>query len=262
MKKIFLLIFVSCFLFLGYNSAQTVIFQEDFNSGLPGTWSVTASGNATHTWDTTSSYYSFSFDATKFMLAYDWNGLTTNEILSSPSFDASTSGDPVILTYDFRFSYQSTSLEGYVDVFDGATWQNVRMFSGTDTSGTDSIDVSTYANASMQVRFRFVNSVGNAWEHAFMIDNVEVDKLPATAIAETGSEEHSPYPNPSNNTLTIQNIKEEEINFIGIYSINGDLIKTCEKKTRVDISGLDSGSYILRVIANGEFTDDMLFIKQ
>jgi hypothetical protein len=247
---------------LNFANAQTIHFQEDFNTGLPATWTVTPSGNATQTWDSTSIYYSFSFDATKFMIVYDWNGLITNEILTSPAFNATSSGDPVLLIYDFKFLYQSTVLQGFVDVYDGSAWQNVRLFENADTTGIDTIDISTYANATMQVRFRFVNAVGNAWEHAFMIDNVWVKELSTTQIAETEGDTNSPYPNPANNIIHLKNVNADELDFIGIYSVSGDLVKVCKKTLDVDISDLDSGSYILRMIVNGDFAEDMLFIKQ
>ncbi|MBN2728333.1 MAG: T9SS type A sorting domain-containing protein [Bacteroidales bacterium] len=262
MKNILLFAVVFSFLLLNFANAQTIHFQEDFNAGLPATWTVTSSGNATQTWDSTSSYYSFDFDGTKFMLVYDWSGLATNEILTGPSFNAATT-NPLYLCYDFRFLYQSTALEGYVDVFDGSSWQNVRVFSGTDTTGIDTIDISTHNNAAMQVRFRFVNATGNGWEHDFMIDNVKVCEFPATSITENDSDSHLPYPNPSVDLLTLKDINNDDIiNFIGIYSVKGDLIKTCEKDINVDISDLTPGSYVLRVIVNGVFADDMLFIKQ
>lgn len=262
MKNILQLAVVFSFLLLNFANAQTIHFQEDFNTGLPATWTVTPSGNATQTWDSTSIYYSFSFDATKYMIVYDWNGLITNEILTSPAFNATSAGDPVLLIYDFKFLYQSTVLQGFVDVYDGSAWQNVRLFENADTTGIDTIDISTYANAAMQVRFRFVNAVGNNWEHAFMIDNVKVCEFPTTTITEDDSDSHLPYPNPAVHLLTLKDTNKDDIDFVGIYSVKGDLIKVCEKDINVDISDLTPGSYILRVIVNGVFADDMLFIKQ
>ncbi len=257
MKKIVILLFIAFSLFVT-GQAQTIVYQEDFNSGI-SSWSVYSSGTATQSWDTTSTHYAFSFDGTPFIITYDWSGITMVEEISSPTFNAATS-NPLFLTYEFSFMYQSTALQGLVDVYDGSAWQNVRTFSGTDTVGIDTIDISAYANANMQVRFTASCSGGYNWEHDFMIDNVKVYEMPATAISENDSQ--PPYPNPSENALTLKDINEADIDFIGIYSVSGDLVKVCEKKTVIDISDLEAGSYILRIIVNGAFTDDMLFIKQ
>ena len=260
MNKILFLFVSLSFLLFSSAMSQTTVFEENFNGGI-SSWSVFSSGTASQTWDTTSAHYAFSFDGSPFLITYDWSGITIYEEIASPYFNASTTS-PLFLTYDFNFMYQSTAAQGTVDVYDGAVWHNVRTFSGIDSSGTDTIDISSYANTGMQIRFVFSCSGGYNWEHDFMIDNVKVYEMSATAVSEIVSDTQPPYPNPSENTLSLKDINEEDINFIGIYSLKGDLVKICEKKITIDISDLDSGSYILRTIVNGEFADDMLFIKQ
>lgn len=114
-------LFLIGLIFISNNlKAQTILFSEDFNSGY-SSWAITSSGNATQTWDSTSSHYGFDFDGTPYMICYDWSGMTTSEILTSPSFSTSSASSSVYLQYDFNFLYQSTTLEGHVDVYDGST---------------------------------------------------------------------------------------------------------------------------------------------
>ncbi len=260
------LITITVFMMSTVINAQTVLFQEDFNLGLPVNWMTTFSGNATGTWDTTSSHYGFDFDSTPFMKCYDWNGLVTNEVIESPFF--SDMGNSFIyLQYDFQFLYQSTALEGFVDVFNGLTWQNVRTFNGLDTLGADSIDISTYGNSNMKIRFRFVNNTGNLWEHDFMIDNVKVtgNTITTIGLSEITKNDILIYPNPTENFIYWKGAAKSEIQLIEIYNLSGQIIKSenaFRLQTKINVSDLKEGVYFLKLtFENGQLHMNKIFKK-
>lgn len=244
-------------------NAQTVLFQEDFNLGLPAGWTTIASGDATGTWDTTSDFYGFNFDSSPFMLCYDWSGLATNEELTGPSF-SSVSFSNIYLHYDYQFLSQSATLEGFVDVYDGAAWQNVKLFSGADIANAhDSIDISAYANANMQFRFRFVNTTGNGWEHDFMIDNVIVTGNSSIGLSEITTNTISTYPNPTSGFIYWKDDIQTEIQLIEIYNASGQIIKsknTFGVQNKMDVHDLLQGVYFIKMTSkNGETYTNKIF---
>ncbi len=75
------------------------------------------------------------------------------------------------------------------------------------------------------------------------------------------------YPNPAKNKLFIEYILPTNIgiNIIGIYNINGKLVKTIEIQNQfgtkeIDVSGLQSGSYIVKFGVNETATVSKKFI--
>lgn len=177
--------------------AQTTLLQENFNSGLPGTWTVTA-GGVTNPWQTVPTYYSFMFDGTPLVRASDWSNTVVNSILTSPA--TNTNGHPnVTLEYDYSFRYQSTQGAGFVEVYNGSTWVNVASYSGSDIMNAHAIiDITPHSNAALQVRYRLVNNIGNGWEYAFLLDNVHIYGSSTTGINNTTAQgiELTFYPNP------------------------------------------------------------------
>ncbi len=68
------------------------------------------------------------------------------------------------------------------------------------------------------------------------------------------------YPNPAKKLLRIENITNIEIESISITNINGQIIKQFDsRKNQLDISGISSGFYFLKVsYKNGELTEKII----
>ncbi len=104
------------------------------------------------------------------------SGVSMDEILSSPVFDASTISGALILEFDQY--YRSLSDVADVDVWDGTQWVNI--LNQTTTQGAwgtpdhQYIDVTAHANANFQVRFHYYNA-NYAWYWG--IDNFSLTEL-------------------------------------------------------------------------------------
>ena len=166
---------------------QSLPFTEPFHTGL-GCFVVTQNGGtSTDTWQWVGSYSSFSGPLT---LDNDTgfafvdsdaagSGIDMDEILESPSIDASSvqSGGALILEFD-QF-YQALGDTSAVDVWDGTQWVNI--LKQTNTIGAfgspnhQFIDVTAFANADFKVRFHYYEAT-YAWYWA--IDNFSVTSLP------------------------------------------------------------------------------------
>lgn len=68
------------------------------------------------------------------------------------------------------------------------------------------------------------------------------------------------FPNPTINTLSIENIENIEIESISLLNVKGQIIKQFDSNnTRLDISNISSGYYILKIShKNGVFTKKLI----
>jgi methionine-rich copper-binding protein CopC len=58
------------------------------------------------------------------------------------------------------------------------------------------------------------------------------------------------YPNPVNNTLTIQVENQIEINEVIIYNILGKIVKTVKDRTLIDVSNFSDGVYLIKIMTD------------
>ncbi|WP_040282318.1 fibronectin type III domain-containing protein, partial [Psychroserpens damuponensis] len=162
-------------------SAQTYL-QEDFNTEIPATWTITDGGGGTNdSWASGQQGGGNNLDGTNSAIVdsdSNGNGTELIETLTSPIFD--TTG-AVALFLDFDQYYNdlaggADSDSGVVEVFDGTNWIEVLnqdadagLFGAPDQQH---IDITAYSNANMQIRF--VYNDGNAWAWYWLVDNVQV----------------------------------------------------------------------------------------
>ena len=175
MRKITLLLILLAFSFS--LSAQTYL-QENFDTEIPATWTITDEGAATgDSWASGQQGGFNDLDGTAgAFVDSDANGNGTQliETLTSPVFD--TTG-AVGLFLDFDQFYRSGGSDsGIVEVYDGTNWVEVLNQTGTTgsfaTPNQQHIDITAYSNANMQIRFIYDD--GDTWAWYWMIDNIEV----------------------------------------------------------------------------------------
>ena len=175
MKKITLLI--TFFVFYLPIQAQTYL-QENFDTEIPATWTVTDEGGATgDSWISGQQGGANSLDGTNGVVVdsdANGNGVLLLETLTSPVFD--TSG-ATALFLDFDQYYNNGGGDSsIVEVFDGTNW--VEILNQTADIGAfgapneQHIDISAYLNASMQIRFIYNDA--DVWAWYWMVDNVQV----------------------------------------------------------------------------------------
>jgi hypothetical protein len=164
------------------------LYTEDFNSGLPGDWTVVNNGNNAVTWvDTTSSYNGYDFDGTRFMVADGYQGYapqsnTMDDELISPVIDASAYiGGGLLLEFDQAFNANWDAGDtAWVYVYDGAQWVEIYK-SGADDGELSwsengihkAYNVSAYANANFQIKFHYTEDDLGRGQY-FAIDNIRL----------------------------------------------------------------------------------------
>ena len=88
------------------------------------------------------------------------------------------------------------------------------------------------------------------FESCYLVDGIDELEDPVFHI----------YPNPAKNLLNINNSRNNEIESILLINVSGKIIKRFDsRKTRLDISDINSGLYFLRVFyKNGEWTTKII----
>jgi subtilisin-like proprotein convertase family protein len=163
------------------------ILNENFASGIPGTWSVIdggSGGGAASTWTTANpgGRTATSPIATPFAIVDSDNAgssATQDEQLITPVLDLSTATS-VTLQFDQYFRYYSYGGDEYGDVDvksskTGGAWTNVFRNHGADSANPDhrTIDITAQAAGASNVQVRFHYYQGS-YDWYWMVDNVKV----------------------------------------------------------------------------------------
>lgn len=266
MKKIYFSILIA-FATGCYNlSFSQVYINENFNSGIPATWSISTascvnSSSVSTMWmNTTNGWRGLgltanSLNGTEFAVVdSDLPGTfcQCNEFLTSPVFNATPSATTTLfLKFEQFFRYYSGSFAetGEVQVFNGTSWIVVATFTSTQGAWTapnmQSINITPHINANMQIRFRY-----NAnWDWFWALDNIRVEENTATGSQEVSAAEEInifPFPNPSagiftirsgnkmvDANITIKNILGEEIYSYNSINLNDFSINLTDKSNGI-----------------------------
>jgi len=227
------------------NPNVTTYLSENFDSGIPTTWTVVDnSGNGP--WTAVTDYNTNTLDGTPFVMTDSdaaGQGNVIDTELKSPVVDI-TGANLVFLSFDQYFNTYTGADVADVDVFDGTQWVNVYT-TNTDVGGWGSpdhqlIDVTAYENANFQVRFHHYNA---DWEWYWAIDNVMlytpdtddlaiVDVFPGTFM---NDQDFLLKTMVYNNGINVQN------NFDVTFSIS-DATNTEVFNETVNVSGATLGS--------------------
>ena len=158
-----------------------VLLSEDFNSGLPATWSITNGGSSTATWFRTSGGYNGQYlNGSEFMFVNsDAEGgippVLLHEELVSPIVN--TTGIATLnLEFDHYFNFFGLTDSAHVEVFDGSNWNRIVSYTSAvgafNNPAHAQLNVSAYSNPNFQ--FRFVYDDDTTWAWFWAIDNVEL----------------------------------------------------------------------------------------
>jgi len=176
MRKITLLLFL---LFLGISLNAQTYLQENFDTNIPATWTITDAGSATGDSWASGFQAGNSLNGTNGAFIDDdaaGSSALLVETLTSPAFD-STGSTAIFLDFIQYFYTGGGNGSGEftsVEVFDGTNW--VEVLNQTADVGSYSapdvqhIDITAYSNSNMQVRFTYDDA--GVWGYFWMIDNV------------------------------------------------------------------------------------------
>jgi hypothetical protein len=177
--------------FSGYGQQY---FAENFNSSTPGPafptgWQAVLNGAPNTEWKVAASPFA------KFTLTMNGNfaicdadaggsGSETNSTLTSPAFNSSAANLLLLeLSQAYRDYSATTTDSAIIEVFNGTSWIAVqKKTSSTAGNGVTpeniSINITSFKNAAMRIRFRYVGE----WPWFWAFDNVRVFQPAANDI--------------------------------------------------------------------------------
>lgn len=153
----------------------TVVYETNFNGGLPAGWSIVDGGTSSDTWTHTNpgGWFSSYWTGTFMIVDSDYAGFVDmDEQLITHSIDCSNLVD-VTLKFNHYF-YRYTDEVADVDIrVDGGAWQNVARYQGTDAYGQVQLDLSSIADGdpNVHIRWYYYNAY---WDWFWGIDDVQL----------------------------------------------------------------------------------------
>jgi len=175
-------------------SAETVYYFENFDNGIPSSWTVSDSAGYGIAWQGVSyvlNEYSnrLSLDGTPFAAVDSYNAgeIYTDTYLESPVIPVNNNGNPVYLSFNHFFRYFSGEYDekGDVEVYDGSQWVLLARYENQDYGSLAPLiravyDITPYINPSFKIRFHYYNAL---WEWYWMLDNIKIYTPPANDLS-------------------------------------------------------------------------------
>lgn len=167
-------------LLLGLTLGAQVIFEQDFEDGLPSDWTAEVAWEHGNANSLSSSAFPIP-DNGSFMGVNDdgpGQGVNTSGWLISPEIDLTTSTGPVL-------SFEAFFINGDYDANEealiqittdgGTTWNSLMELGGEDSWKEEIIDLQDYTGNVVQIAFEYKD--GGGWNYGFCVDNVRVSQL-------------------------------------------------------------------------------------
>jgi len=151
----------------------TLIFSEDFSSGLPSDWTVIDGYNDGKTWTDENLREGTLYLTFPFMIVdSDWAGkIDMDEQLITPSINLS-GYSTVYLEFKNVFEHWEDEI-GDIDIkVEDGDWQNIKRFQGEDKEGKVIVDISNLASGkTVKIRWHYYNA---NYDWYWAIDNVKI----------------------------------------------------------------------------------------
>ncbi len=240
------------------------IFLEDFENGIPATWTQQITGPGQ--WE--ASDYPFDFYDLGTTIAYfnddalDTDDETPWAALISPVIDL-TPYSGVTLSFDYfnMVHLDDTSLT--VWVYDGSNWELLLNAVGDHFIEFDfsfdlipvQFDVTPYINPEFQIRFVY-DDFGD-WSWGAGIDNVRLEET--LSVGSSAKNALTLSPNPSTGIFTLSNLSDTAT--VTVNDLTGKTLREFASADSYDVSDLTAGVYAITVSDGANRTVKKLVLK-
>lgn len=263
-KYCFIFTSLVCLLYALCSSAQTVIYNENFDAdstALPLGWSAYPSSG----WEVETVAPSTGYPGASGLVNVVIRNTDSTNVYYLYSKDISTVGlDSITVSWGARLTTNFMALGSNIQSFDfstdsGVTWTNVVYTENANTNlwnlDNDSTPICLPANAGNQpaIRFRWIAQIVNAVSGNYRIDDFIVSSLAIiTGYGESNSRNFNTfvYPNPASSSITITTDKSgvKEVRLYDNYGKKlADFFST-ENKINIDRNNFPDGYYIIEVL--------------
>lgn len=265
MKKLLLSTLLLSSLFTA--KAQTVIYSENFNSGItPSPWTLNDADGDGNNWSvvqiTEANGSPSTVYPTPVLRSASWNAvtqaaLTPNNWIFSHAIDLSAyAGQTITLTWKASAADADWDAEKYSVYVSNANTTTAMLASSTKFTETlsgvnkltqRSLDISALAGQSaVYFAFRHYESTD---QFTMEIDDITIitGKLSNEKFF---TENFNLYPNPTSDVLNISSKNGLEMKEIKITDLSGRIVKTLNNATTINVSDLSAGTYLIDITTN------------
>jgi len=241
----------------------------DVNGFPPAGWSMGNPDSSTITWVSADNIIGIDDQPTitSYINNYNYNAVGEEDTFTTLVYDLS--GSNLSLSFDLaKTQYSAGNSDGLqVDISTdcGATYTNIYDKDGLDLSTltnynttfewsptssadwrTETIDLSSYANQNVKIRFVNVNGYGNST----YIDNIVVTGTLSTNRVDF-DDHFTLFPNPVDDSFTVRS-KQADIKKVVIYNLLGREVSTLkidgiQQLVNINTTSLSSGVYLVRL---------------
>ncbi|PZU83376.1 MAG: hypothetical protein DI529_12720 [Chryseobacterium sp.] len=239
--------------FLGGEFGQSVSISEDGNIVAISAPNVNTTGSGGNYTDKGHVY------------TYKYNEAQSTWEQFGQTFEGSTVGEyygySISLTPDAKYlaigAYGANDWQGIAKVYEYNSSQNIWNQVGGDISGLQ--DSYVYFGVSVSISADGKILAGGAVPEGNTGNVYVFENAALLATNDIKSKSGVIYPNPTKDFIHIQNNKN--IQSLQIYNAEGRLLMEANKQP-LDLSGLNSGNYILKITYDNQQTDTKKIIKQ
>lgn len=278
MKKLLLPLLLISFLSA---EAQTTVFSENFNAtpiALPTGWTTIDADNDGFNWSvvqiteddlvTPAPNY-----PTPCLRSVSWDSffgpLTPDNWVFTPSINlAAYTGQTITLKWKVSAAdadYDEEKYTVYVSntnttagMLASSTNYTELSLDGVNSFTQRTLDISSFAGQTIYVAFRHY---GTTDVFSMEIDDVEIIAEQAASNEEFFKKNFALFPNPTSDELNINITNGLEFNEVSIFDLTGRKIKSFNNETKLNVSDLSSGTYLINIKTN-EGTAASKFIKK
>jgi len=243
MKNAFLLFSILSFQAI----AQTITFEENFNNGVPASWSLVNQDNlipVIDSFDNAWIKFNTSTDTCVASTSYYNPEGASADYLISPKITLSTFSKLVWSAQSLDPSYPDSYVV-LISTTDSlpASFTDTLMYVGNEFyywhKRSVQLDVEGYANQDVYIAIKNITTDG----YVLLIDDF---KILGSDFASTPSHENlvSVYPNPAQQVVFFEGLEENSI--IQIFDVNGSIVLSTTDKN-ISIAHLPNGMYFYTV---------------
>lgn len=275
MKKITLLFaFVS---FFNFNAKAQTIASENFESTeseLPLNWTASVDEDG-FSYVYIDGYYGGCGDIQS--LYSNLYSVGDSYFVSSPTY-TNLSNLPLTVSYALRVNdYDSESPANYdfgnismsYSINGGTTWTNLGTINNANFTPQNNCQTITYTipggitSATTQLKFKWDLNYSGIGDYEVLIDSFLVNVNQSADINTLDRSQLKMYPNPTSGILNIDYI--ENISELKIIDMSGRIVgshKGQGKSNKIDVSNLNSGTYLIEIESEDNTVSTIKFLKK
>ncbi|TSJ45031.1 T9SS type A sorting domain-containing protein [Fluviicola chungangensis] len=132
--------------------------------------------------------------------------------------------------------------------------------SGTGTTATENVSISNLAVGTYTVRVFGYNGANSTACYTLNVAKTSA----AFSGEESNPSDYSVYPNPAKDKLTVSSSNPDEVMHAEVLDMSGKVLSSTELRSNaaIDVSGISSGVYFVKIVSDNKEVTQIKFVKE